>query len=238
MPTMKYSLTVTCIPLKSLWQARSLRSALTAVLLAPLAALHAADVLKTDGKSQPNIVVIMADDLGWRDLCCYGNAKLDTPALDQLAADGMRFTDAYAASPVCTPTRAAMMTGQSPARLRITNHAPGNPVGFALKGSTLQEAENIRQLPLAATTIAERLAVAGYATAHIGKWHLSYTASEDRSRALISTSAVTPVAVRPVTSHPIASPRCRMEGTGNICLTGWPTKRSLLFASIATAPSS
>ena len=84
---------------------------------------------------KPNIVVIMADDLGWRDLHCYGNPQLDTPALDQLAAEGMRFTNGYAAAPVCTPTRAAMMTGQSPARLRITNHAPGNPDGFALEGS-------------------------------------------------------------------------------------------------------
>lgn len=148
---------------------------ITVLLLAPLPVLCAADA----PAKHVNIVVIMADDLGWRDLRCYGNSKLDTPALDRLAADGMRFTNAYAASPVCTPTRAAMMTGQSPARLRITNHAPGNPVGFALKGSTLQEAENIRHLPLAATTIAERLAAAGYATAHIGKWHLSYTAREE-----------------------------------------------------------
>lgn len=124
--------------------------------------------------SPPNIVVIMADDLGWMDLHCQGNAKLDTPALDQLAAEGMRFTDAYAASPVCSPTRAAMMTGQSPARLRLTNHAAGHPDGFALPDSPLQEAENIRHLPLSAVTIAERLSAAGYATAHIGKWHLSH----------------------------------------------------------------
>ena len=129
---------------------------------------------------KPNIVVIMADDLGWRDLRCYGNTQLDTPALDQLAAEGMRFTSGYAAAPVCTPTRAAMMTGQSPARLRITNHAPGNPDGFSLKGSDLQEAENIRHLPLAAVTIAERLSSAGYATAHIGKWHLSYTTRDEQ----------------------------------------------------------
>ena len=132
---------------------------------------------------KPNIVVIMADDLGWRDLRCYGNTKLDTPALDQLAAEGMRFTNGYAASPVCTPTRAAMMTGQSPARLRITNHAPGNAVGFALKDSPLHEAENLRHLPLAAVTIAERLSAAGYATAHIGKWHLSYKARDEQGAA-------------------------------------------------------
>ncbi len=130
---------------------------------------------------KPNIVVIMADDLGWRDLHCYGNEKVDTPALDQLAAEGMRFTNAYAAAPVCTPTRAAMMTGQAPARLGITNHAPGNPDGFALKDSPLHEAENIRHLPLAAVTIAERLAAAGYATAHIGKWHLSHVGPKGKA---------------------------------------------------------
>lgn len=126
--------------------------------------------------ARPNIVVIMADDLGWRDLHCYGNAGVDTPHLDQLAAEGMKFTDAYAASPVCTPTRAAMMTGQAPARLGITNHAPGNPDGFSLPGSNLQEPPTLRHLPLSHTTIAERLSAAGYATAHIGKWHLSHVA--------------------------------------------------------------
>ena len=123
---------------------------------------------------QPNIVVIMADDLGWRDLHCYGNEQIDTPFLDQLAAEGMRFTDAYAAAPVCSPTRAAMMTGLAPARLRLTNHAPGNPDGFALPGSDLQEPETVRHLALSYTTIAERLSAAGYATGHVGKWHLSY----------------------------------------------------------------
>jgi arylsulfatase A len=129
---------------------------------------------------RPNIIVIMADDLGWRDIHCYGNAKIDTPALDHLAAEGMRFTNAYAASPVCTPTRAAMMTGQSPARWRITNHAPGNTDGFHLENSPWQEASNIRHLPLSAVTIAECLSAAGYATAHIGKWHLSHSAPGDK----------------------------------------------------------
>ncbi|HCN76452.1 MAG TPA: N-acetylgalactosamine-6-sulfatase [Verrucomicrobiales bacterium] len=146
---------------------------IAALILFALAGLCSAN-------AKPNIVVIMADDLGWRDLHCYGNASVDTPTLDQLAADGMRFTDAYAASPVCTPTRAAMMTGQSPARLRITNHAPGNPDGFALEGSSLHEAPNIRHLPLAAVTIAERLSAAGYATAHVGKWHLSHVVRGDK----------------------------------------------------------
>jgi arylsulfatase A-like enzyme len=129
---------------------------------------------------KPNIIVIMADDLGWRDLHCYGNERLDTPSLDQLAGEGIRFTDAYAAAPVCSPTRAAMMTGQAPGRLRLTNHAPGHKDSFSLEGSGLQEAESVRNLALSYITIAERLSEAGYATAHIGKWHLSYVARNNK----------------------------------------------------------
>jgi len=131
---------------------------------------------------QPNIVIIMADDLGWKDLHCYGNERLDTPAIDQLAAEGMRFTDAYAAAPVCSPTRAAMMTGQTPGRLRLTNHAPGHKDGFSLEGSDLQEAESVRHLDLSYVTIAERLSDAGYVTAHLGKWHLSYVAKDSQKK--------------------------------------------------------
>ena len=129
---------------------------------------------------KPNIVVIMADDLGWRDLHCYGNEPVDTPVLDQLATESMRFTDAYAAAPVCSPTRAAMMTGQAPARLRLTNHAPGHKDGFSLEGSNLREAESVRYLALSYVTIAERLSEAGYTTAHIGKWHLSYVSPNSK----------------------------------------------------------
>ena len=136
---------------------------------------------ETQERAKTNLIVIMADDLGWRDLHCYGNEHLDTPALDQLAVEGMRFTDAYAAAPVCSPTRAAMMTGQAPARLRLTNHAPGHKDGFSLEGSNLQEAQSVRQLALPYVTIAERLSDAGYSTAHIGKWHLSYVARDDKS---------------------------------------------------------
>ncbi len=130
--------------------------------------------------SRPNIVVIMADDLGWQDLHCQGNKRLDTPALDKLAAEGMRFTDAYAAAPVCSPTRAAMMTGQAPGRLGLTNHAPGNKDGFSREGSGLQEPPTERNLALSYVTIAERLSEAGYATAHIGKWHLSYVPRKNK----------------------------------------------------------
>lgn len=125
-------------------------------------------------EKKPNIVLIMADDLGWKDLHCYGNDQLDTPALDQFAKEGMLFTNAYAAAPVCSPTRAAMMTGQAPARLKLTNHAPGHRAGFSLEGSTFGEAESVRNLALSYETLAEHLSEAGYRTAHVGKWHLSY----------------------------------------------------------------
>lgn len=127
----------------------------------------------------PNIVVIMADDFGWMDLHCYGNERLDTPNLDRLASEGMRFTDGYASSPVCTPTRAAMMTGMSPARLAITNHAPGNGPNFRLPGTDLQSASWNTFLDLEHVTIAERLRDAGYATCFVGKWHLSHRKGVD-----------------------------------------------------------
>ena len=105
----------------------------------------------------PNIVLIMADDLGWKDLHCYGNEKLDTPNLDRLATQGLLFTDAYSASPVCTPTRAALMTGEAPARLNITNHAGGHPPNFQLPDSDLVTPLWLRHLPLERVTIAEQL---------------------------------------------------------------------------------
>ena len=154
---------------------------LSLILIVPLAAITLPLVLNAEkpvparaANPRPNIILIMADDLGWKDLNCYGNASLDTPVIDQPARDGMRFTDAYSASPVCTPSRAAIMTGLSPARLRITNHAGGHPPGFALPGSDLRSAEWVRHLSLDHHTIAEHLKAEGYATAFVGKWHLSH----------------------------------------------------------------
>ncbi|WP_397381241.1 sulfatase [Prosthecobacter sp.] len=116
----------------------------------------------------PNIIVMLIDDMGWTDLGCYGSKYYETPHIDQLAKDGMRFTQAYSACTVCSPTRAAMMTGKSPARLHITDwiagHVPSNG-RLLIPNWTMK-------LPLEEETIAERLKTKGYATASIGKWHL------------------------------------------------------------------
>ncbi len=117
----------------------------------------------------PNIVLILADDLGNNDLGCDGRADHLTPHLDQLAKQGMRFTASYSAAPLCSATRAALLTGKSPARLHITTYMPGR--GDAPSQLVLQPKIS-QQLPLAETTIAERLKGAGYATACVGKWHL------------------------------------------------------------------
>src|ERR1043166_5419303 len=125
-----------------------------------------------DAQSQPrkpNIVFILADDLGIHDLSCYGRKDQPTPHLDRLAQQGMRFTTAYAAASVCSPTRAAIMTGMAPARLKITTFLPGR--SDAVSQLLLHPAIN-QQLPASAPTIAELLRAAGYRTACIGKWHV------------------------------------------------------------------
>tara|TARA_B100000902_G_scaffold133756_1_gene132271 strand:+ start:11112 stop:12374 length:1263 start_codon:yes stop_codon:yes gene_type:complete len=117
--------------------------------------------------------------MGWMDLGCQGNDNLHTPNIDALAKDGIRFTDAYAPAPVCSPTRASIMTGQSPARLQITNHLPHQD-RFTPKSSRLLPAKMINHLPLKYITLAEKLKEdAGYATAFIGKWHL-YTGKNEK----------------------------------------------------------
>lgn len=153
---------------------------LTAFLLAPLAALHTAEVKQTllsaetaaqtrASASRPNIILFLIDDLGWRDLGCQGSTFYQTPHIDQLAAEGVRFTDAYAACAVCSPTRAAILTGKYPARLLLTDWLPS---GRWHPKAKLQSGRFLRGLPVEEHSLAEALRDGRYRTAHIGKWHL------------------------------------------------------------------
>jgi arylsulfatase A len=117
----------------------------------------------------PNIVLVLADDLGVNDLGCYGRKEHLTPRLDRLAAEGFRFEGAYAGAPVCSPSRAAILTGKAPARLHLTTFLPGRADAPSQK---LLHPKIRMGLPLEEETLAERLKRAGYATACLGKWHL------------------------------------------------------------------
>jgi len=117
---------------------------------------------------KPNFVFFLIDDMGWRDVGCYGSTFHKTPNIDRLARQGMKFTDAYAACPVCSPTRASILAGQYPARVGITDFIPGHQRPW----EKLRVPDNRLELPLEAVTIAEVLSGIGYATSHIGKWHL------------------------------------------------------------------
>ncbi|MEW4569103.1 sulfatase [Tautonia sp. JC769] len=116
----------------------------------------------------PNVVVFLIDDLGWTDLSRAGSDLYETPNVDRLAREGMTFTDAYAACTVCSPTRAAVLTGKYPARLRLTDWIHGHKRPFA----KLAIPEWTESLPHDETTMAEALKPLGYASVSIGKWHL------------------------------------------------------------------
>ena len=117
---------------------------------------------------RPNVLFILVDDLGWKDLGCYGSSFYETPNIDRLASMGYRFTQAYSAHPVCSPTRASIMTGKHPTRLKITDWIPGqDPKNRKLLGPT-----DLHALPLEETTLAEALQKQGYKTFFAGKWHL------------------------------------------------------------------
>ena len=131
----------------------------------------AINLIADEGESRrPNIVIVLADDLGWSDLGCYGNGFNETPNIDRMAAAGVRFTRAYAAAPVCSPYRAALLTGQHPARLGILDYLRPN---------------SANRLSTELKTLPEVLRQHGYRTGMVGKWHLTgyeYHGAEYESR--------------------------------------------------------
>ena len=140
--------------------------------------------------TQPNIVFIMADDLGpgWVDYD-GSNPEINTPNLQRLAESGMVFSRAYAAASVCSPTRAACITGMSPAQIGLTTHVPGK-AGNERKGpeGSPDGAESLKHLPLDCPSYARELKKLGYATGFIGKWHLAGEGSIKSKTCLLYTS--------------------------------------------------
>ncbi|HZK81334.1 MAG TPA: sulfatase-like hydrolase/transferase, partial [Humisphaera sp.] len=145
-----------------LWRA----CAIISISLICTAAARAGEVGAAAPVRKPNIIFILIDDMGWRDLGCCGSTFYETPNIDRLAAGGMRFTQAYAAAPVCSPTRASIMTGKYPARVGVTDWIGAKSAGRLL------DAPYIHHLPLTEVSLAKALKQAGYQTWHLGKWHL------------------------------------------------------------------
>jgi arylsulfatase A len=141
----------------------------TRFFLLLLALAGSAGRVAAENSAPPNILLILADDLGWTDLGCYGADLHETPHLDRLAKEGVRFTQAYAMS-VCSPTRAMLLTGKHAARVGITIWAEGSLAGPTNR--RLLQADSKHNLPHTEITLAKRLHDAGYLTALVGKWHL------------------------------------------------------------------
>ena len=123
-----------------------------------------AAVIASAGDRPPNFVVVLVDDMGYGDLSCYGNQRVETVNIDRLAAEGIRFTQFYVASPICSPSRVGITTGQFPARWGVTS--------FLSNRQANRERGMEQWLEPAAPTLARQLQAAGYATGHFGKWHM------------------------------------------------------------------
>ncbi|MCA9212979.1 MAG: sulfatase [Planctomycetales bacterium] len=134
-------------------------------LVTALVPIHS---LAQDTTRPPNVVFLLIDDMGWPDVGCYGHAWHETPNIDRLAAEGMKFTDFYAASPVCSSTRASIQSGQYSARVGITDFIPGHWRPF--EKMVVPPIEN--ELPMNIQTVGDALKSAGYTTGYFGKWHL------------------------------------------------------------------
>src|SRR5215203_6421958 len=129
---------------------------------------------------KPNIIFILADDLGYTDVACFGSKYYETPNIDRLATQGIRFTSGQTCGPNCQPTRAALMSGQYMPRTGV--YTVGNIDRFNWQSRPLRPVDNVTTLPLDKITIADTLKKAGYATAMFGKWHLGADARHHPSK--------------------------------------------------------
>jgi arylsulfatase A len=146
------------------------RMVMNPVAMAGLLLVAACSAKVDPAATKPNIIVIVADDLGWSDLSCYGNTFIETPHLDALASKGIRFTNGYAAASLCSPSRASLLTGNHPVRVNITEHLHGP---FRPSPAIPLITPNIDQsLKLEYYTVGEMMQRESYRTGYIGKWHL------------------------------------------------------------------
>jgi len=150
---------------------RIIKTNLSLVVLAVVLLANNRPLYAFNQNEKPNILFILVDDLGWTDLGCYGSRFYETPHIDSLAARGMKFTNGYASSPVCSSTRASILTGKYPARTGITNHHKGT-LKRPKNKNKLWDADYKERLPFAETTVAEALRQGGYQTFFAGKWHV------------------------------------------------------------------
>ena len=173
---------------------------------------------------QPNVIIVLADDFGWGDLSCYGGTIAKTPHLDRMAREGVRFTQAYVASPICSPSRCGIITGQFPARWKITSYLQTRAGQRGLRDGRLPRPES--------AVLAPALKEAGYATAHVGKWHLGggrdvtdapKFAAYGYDAASAPTRAPSPTRTSPPRTGSGRSTTRSSAGTGR---SGWSTRLS------------
>ena len=150
----------------------SLRKSIAYATLLALATLNfgLASLANAADAKRPNLIFILADDLGYTDVACYDSKYYETPNIDRMAAEGARFTDGYTCGPNCQPTRAALHSGQYGPRTGV--YTVGNIDRFNWRSRSLRPVDNLTELPLDKVTLANSLKKAGYATGMFGKWHL------------------------------------------------------------------
>ncbi len=196
----------------------SLRPMATLMFLLALAAISVVAAAGTPAR--PNIVFILADDLGWSDTAVYGSGYYETPNIDRLASQGMRFTQ-YHACQNCQPTRAALMTGQYPARTGV--YTVGGIDRFNWQSRPLRPVDNVTELPLDKITIAQQLKAAGYITAIFGKWHLGQQGRYHPSQRGFDEAITSMGAHFNFTTQP------RVEAPADAYLADWLTDKSVDF---------